>query len=56
LSIKTEDTFNPYARIPESARKAGSTSRTDLRKLSAWIKLMRQLEEQRKLGRSDDED
>src|ERR1700732_2852893 len=34
----------PYGRIPGTDRQRGSTTRTDLRKLSAWIKLMRSLE------------
>jgi hypothetical protein len=55
LEVKAEDTFNPYTRIPENAHKGTSTSRTDLRKLSAWIKLMRQLEERKRDG-NDDQD
>jgi hypothetical protein len=55
LSIKTEDNFNPYARVPDGARKVSSTTRTDLRKLSAWIKLMRQMEESKR-GRDEDEE
>lgn len=50
LAIKSEDTFNPYTRVPETERKRGSGTRTDLRKLSAWIKLMRELEEAKKRG------
>ena len=45
LSIKNDETFDPYAR--RAARKAGSggaASRTDLRRLSEWIKMMRELE------------
>ncbi len=49
LSVKSDDTFNPYERLPEP--KQGDTSRTqtrrDLRKLSEWIKLMRELEEKK---------
>src|SRR5262249_27008169 len=45
LAIKSEDSHNPYMRIPETARKRDSGTRTDLRKLSAWIKMMRALEE-----------
>lgn len=48
LSIESEDTHNPYMRSPASKR-ASSSQRTDLRKLSAWIKLMRALEEAKKL-------
>ena len=50
LAIKSEDTFNPYMRVPGTERKGGSSTRTDLRKLSAWIKLMRELEEAKKRG------
>jgi len=51
LSIagSTEPTFNPYEHTVESDRKpTGNTSKTDLRRLSEWIKLMRALEEQKK--------
>lgn len=53
LSIQAEDTFNPYARVPDSNGKAGGRPK-DLRRLSAWIKLMRQLEESKRQG--DDEE
>jgi hypothetical protein len=53
LSINTEDTFNPYARVPEADRKGGGRPK-DLRKLSAWIKLMRQLEESKRNGGDED--
>ncbi len=60
LSIqKAEDTFNPYERTtaPDRERKStGNTTRTDLRKLSDWIKLMRALEEQKKNGGGGGED
>ena len=39
--------YNPYANDSGVARKSGNTTRTDLRKLSAWIKLMRELEERK---------
>jgi hypothetical protein len=45
LSIESQDTHNPYMRIPETERKRAPGQRTDLRKLSAWIKMMRALEE-----------
>src|ERR1700761_3551095 len=49
LSIQKDDTFNPYMRIPEGERKRAPGQRpTDLRKLSAWIKMMRSLEEAKK--------
>ena len=45
---RDEDTFNPYMRIPENERKRTPGQKTDLRKLSAWIKMMRELEEAKK--------
>jgi hypothetical protein len=52
LSIeRKEDTFNPYERSTAADRKpTGNTTKTDLRKLSEWIKLMRALEDQKKGG------
>lgn len=59
LSIeKPVDTFDPYQRstAPERDRKpTGNTTKTDLRKLSEWIKLMRALEEQKKNGGGEGE-
>lgn len=53
LSLKSDETFDPYAR-PKAEAKArvpsGNTMRTDLRKLSEWIKLMRELEERKRNG------
>jgi len=47
LTLKTEDvSYDPYAR--SRPRQAGGGTRTDLRKLSEWIKLMRELEERRR--------
>ena len=55
---KVESGWNPYQTVSErraeSGRGSGTTTRTDLRKLSEWIKLRKQMEE-RKL-RGDDED
>ena len=48
LAIQSEDSHDPYMRIPETVRKRTSGQRTDLRKLSAWIKMMRALEEAKK--------
>ena len=39
---------DPYMRIPEGERKRAPGQKTDLRKLSAWIKMMRSLEEAKK--------
>ncbi|MFI4884643.1 MAG: hypothetical protein ACHQIF_03650 [Steroidobacterales bacterium] len=45
--------YDPYANDSGVARKSGNTTRTDLRKLSEWIKLMRELEERKRNGASD---
>ena len=55
LTIQKEpESFDPYARstAPAKAPKAsgGGTTRTDLRKLSEWIKMKRELEERRLRG------
>ncbi len=44
--------YDPYDRAPDEfeRRRSGSTSRTDLRKLSEWIKMMRELEARKKTG------
>jgi hypothetical protein len=47
LALKNDETYDPYARRrprPVAGSGSGQTSRTDLRKLSEWIKLMRELE------------
>lgn len=63
LTIKNDDTFNPYDRSPEPSRgpaRAPAVPHTppggkrDLKKLSAWIKLMRELEERKKNGGSEE--
>ena len=54
LAVQSEDTHNPYMRIPETVRKRAPGQKTDLRKLSAWIKMMRELEQAKK--RDDDND
>jgi hypothetical protein len=54
LSIPSDDLHNPYMHVPGADRKRAPGQRTDLRKLSAWIKLMRELEEAKK--RNQDED
>jgi hypothetical protein len=59
LSIeKPVDTFDPYQRTTAADRDrkpTGNTTKTDLRKLSEWIKLMRALEEQKKNGDGGEE-
>ena len=50
LSVKSdEESFDPYARHP-ARKSSGNTTRTDLRKLSEWIKLTRELEERNRNG------
>ncbi len=53
LSIRTEDTFDPYTRSPGDTPRAPA-GKTDLRRLSAWIKMMRELEEAKKRKDEDD--
>lgn len=48
--------YNPYASAAGVARKTGNTTRTDLRKLSEWIKMMRELEERKRSGAGGGED
>ena len=49
---KPEEGFNPYA--PGATPSTGTTTRTDLRKLSEWIKLMREIEEGKRNGGDQD--
>jgi hypothetical protein len=57
LSLENPPSFDPYSNSRALERKpqqrTGTTSRTDLRKLSEWIKMMRDLE-QRKLQEGAD--
>ena len=49
--------FDPYARVGTGAQPnqdTGATSRRDLRKLSEWIKMKRDLEERRARGEFDE--
>ena len=48
--------YDPYANDSGAARKTGNTTRTDLRKLSEWIKMMRELEERKRNGDADPDD
>jgi hypothetical protein len=41
---------DPYANEAGIARKSGNTTRTNLRQLSEWIKMMRELEERKRGG------
>ena len=47
---KERSAYNPYANGSGAGRKTGNTTRTDLRKLSEWIKMMRELEERKRSG------
>lgn len=52
-----ENDFNPYAqRAPRARGNSGATTRTDLRRLSEWIKKMRELEERKRNGDDQDPD
>ena len=58
LSLKQDDvSYDPYshhtATFPRTS--PGTTTRTDLRKLSEWIKKKRELEERRRRGDDGDE-
>ena len=45
LTLKNDETYDPYARRkPRPVAGNGNTSRTDLRKLGEWLKMMRELE------------
>jgi len=59
VSLQDSASFDPYSSAGALERKppqrTGNTSRTDLRKLSEWIKMMRELE-QRKQGDGGDEE
>ena len=49
LAVNTEEaSYDPYART--RPRKTNGGKRTDLRKLSEWIKQMRELEERKRNG------
>ena len=63
---KPEESFDPYARgatpgtagstpgTATSTRSTGNTTRTDLRKLSEWFKMMRELEQRKRNGGDQD--
>ena len=58
LTVKSEETFNPYARggiRRETPRSSGGTARTDLRKLSEHIKMMRALQERQRNGDAEED-
>jgi hypothetical protein len=47
LTLASDETYDPYARA-KPRTDSGNGRRTDLRKLSEWIKQMRELEAARK--------
>ena len=59
LSLESQNNFDPYASsapVEPKPSKRGATTRTDLRKLSDWIKMKRELEERKLRGDSETED
>ena len=58
LELQNEQSYDPYSRHTATLPKlnCGTTSRTDLRKLSEWIKMKRALEERKLRGDSDGDD
>ena len=60
LSLEQANAFDPYASSRPVERKptpkTGTTTRTDLRKLSEWIKMMREIEERKLRGESEPEE
>ncbi|HEV2272220.1 MAG TPA: hypothetical protein VGR92_22420 [Steroidobacteraceae bacterium] len=49
LQLDTQrSAYDPYSNATGAARKTGNTTRTDLRKLSEWIKMMRELEDRKR--------
>ena len=57
LEVQNDESYDPYSRHTATLPKVnlGNTSRTDLRKLSEWIKMKRALEERKLRGDADDE-
>ena len=53
MTVKNEETYDPYART-RARPSGGNTTRTDLRKLSEWIKMMRELEARKSRGGDDE--
>ncbi|HEY0767618.1 MAG TPA: hypothetical protein VGD47_06650 [Steroidobacteraceae bacterium] len=51
---RSEESFDPYANRSPRRPSTGGTTRSDLRKLSEWIKLMRELEERKRNGGDQD--
>lgn len=55
-TVKADEAYDPYARRVARGTGSGTTTRTDLRKLSEWIKMMRELEERKRKGDAPEED
>jgi hypothetical protein len=56
LELQSDGTAcDPYANKSGIARKTGNTTRTNLRQLSEWIKMMRELEERKSAGGGESE-
>ena len=55
LSIKTDESFDPYERATAERKASGNTTRKDLRKLSEWIKLKRAMEDKTDDGGGEEE-
>jgi hypothetical protein len=51
LELAREESSNSYA---HGATRSTASTRTDLRKLSEWIKMMRELEERKRNGGDQD--
>ena len=54
LTKSKKDAFNPYQRATPDAPTGGG-ARRDLRKLSNWIKMMREVEERKALDKEEEE-
>ena len=50
LTLKSEDLCDPYANHRPQTSGTANSPRRDLRKLSEWIKLMREIEERKRNG------
>ena len=53
MTVKNEETYDPYARARARPGR-GTSTRTDLRKLGEWIKMMRELEARKSRGEDDE--
>jgi hypothetical protein len=54
LGIKQEDSFNPYDHTPGNRPNSERPVKRDLRKLSEWIKAMREIEERKARGEDEE--